>query len=154
MAEHYRDNIVHGSDHSDTHASANRWRHQESSAFAKHAKPRAPDGRDGSQDLAAFLNSSRVDAPPRSAGSSGPKNIPLSATHGAAQGPETLNHDEAIRTEIPSDGQGILEVKCGPLLNYRRMENETWYGSILIVTKGGGVSIGMSSFLVVLLTCG
>lgn len=29
-------------------------------------------------------------------------------------------------------------MECGPLLNYRRMENETWFGSVLIVTRGGG----------------
>lgn len=39
-----------------------------------------------------------------------------------------------------NDGrEGVLEVKCGPLLNYRRMENRTWFGSVLIVTRGGGL---------------
>ncbi|KAJ4301527.1 hypothetical protein N0V90_003620 [Kalmusia sp. IMI 367209] len=54
----------------------------------------------------------------------------------------------------PSGAQGIgqgpqvistapgLEVVCGPLLNYRRMSNETsgaptWHGSVLVVTKPG-----------------
>src|SRR3569833_1017789 len=30
------------------------------------------------------------------------------------------------------------EVVCGPLLNYRRMDGRRWYGSVLIVTRGGG----------------
>ncbi|KHJ34195.1 putative transcription factor [Erysiphe necator] len=29
----------------------------------------------------------------------------------------------------------FLTVRCGPLLNYRRVENEIWYGSVLIVTN-------------------
>ncbi|KAH8591574.1 hypothetical protein B0O99DRAFT_631791 [Bisporella sp. PMI_857] len=138
MADHYRDNVLHGSEH-DTYASSTRWRHQESSSFARHARPRAPDGRDGSQDLTVFLNSSRVDAPPQTSGSTGPRHAPLSAGDDIAHGPATVSGEDAVMTELPSVGQGILEVKCGPLLNYRRMENETWYGSVLIVTKGGGL---------------
>lgn len=34
------------------------------------------------------------------------------------------------------------EVRCGPLLNYRRMDNGTWFGSVLIVTRGGGATEG------------
>ena len=41
--------------------------------------------------------------------------------------------------DTSASGEGKLEVKCGPLLNYRRMENHTWFGSVLIVTKGGGL---------------
>ncbi|OBT52323.1 hypothetical protein VE04_07233 [Pseudogymnoascus sp. 24MN13] len=29
------------------------------------------------------------------------------------------------------------EVSCGPLLNYRRMEGNVWFGSVLIVVRGG-----------------
>jgi hypothetical protein len=32
------------------------------------------------------------------------------------------------------------EVACGPLLNFRRMEGTRWFGSVLVVTKGGGKS--------------
>lgn len=37
-------------------------------------------------------------------------------------------------TNIRTDGR---EVRCGPLLNYRRMEGSNWYGSVLIVLRGG-----------------
>jgi hypothetical protein len=30
-----------------------------------------------------------------------------------------------------------LDVKVGPLLNYRRMEDGEWFGSVLVVTQGG-----------------
>jgi hypothetical protein len=49
--------------------------------------------------------------------------------------------------KIP-DSYTELEVKCGPLLNYRRMENQTWFGSVLIVTKGGGLGGGPEPTLV------
>lgn len=35
----------------------------------------------------------------------------------------------------PQDGKTIA---CGPLLNYKRMDGNTWVGSVLVVTKGGG----------------
>lgn len=41
---------------------------------------------------------------------------------------------EAKRAGQPTDGR---EVRCGPLLNYRRMEDNQWYGSVLMVVKGG-----------------
>ncbi|POS84294.1 hypothetical protein EPUL_003418 [Erysiphe pulchra] len=31
-----------------------------------------------------------------------------------------------------------LTVKCGPLLNYRRIDNEIWHGTILVVTNDAG----------------
>jgi hypothetical protein len=36
-------------------------------------------------------------------------------------------------------GGESLQVKVGPLLNYRRMERNTWFGSVLVVTRGGGL---------------
>jgi hypothetical protein len=119
MASHYSDNVLHGGDHPDNHPSANRWRHQESSSYAKHA--RAPDDRSGSNDLANFLNSSRVDPLPKSTGSMS-RHTPIAVPGNTSEGRED-----------------VLEVKCGPLLNYRRMEDHTWFGSVLIVTKGGGL---------------
>ena len=41
---------------------------------------------------------------------------------------------EAKRAGQQTDGR---EVRCGPLLNYRRMEDNQWYGSVLMVMKGG-----------------
>src|SRR4051812_49745822 len=76
MAAHYRDDVVVGPDHPDNHASANRWRHQESSAFRAHAAPRGADERGGSKGLADFLNRDRVE-PPSSAGSEGSKSKPI-----------------------------------------------------------------------------
>jgi len=112
MAEHHQH---HRDGDDDTHASASRWRHQESSSFAKHAAPRAPAGRHDSHDLTTFLNSTRVDGTPQSTGTGGPKYTPIAVTgdgDGAqsAQGPATMHDDDLVRTEIPSNGQGVLEV--------------------------------------------
>ncbi|PFH57086.1 hypothetical protein XA68_15523 [Ophiocordyceps unilateralis] len=50
---------------------------------------------------------------------------PLDGHDGPAVGPE----------QADEDGK---EIVCGPLLNYRRMDEERWYGSVLVVVKGGG----------------
>ncbi|KAL2067156.1 hypothetical protein VTL71DRAFT_1580 [Oculimacula yallundae] len=126
MAAHYRDDVVVGPDHPDTHASANRWRHQESSAFRAHAAPRGADARGSSKDLTNFLNGDRVEAP--GAAQNGDGTPTYSAQH------DPVGHDKNAEGT-----HGSLEVKCGPLLNYRRMENETWFGSVLVITKGGGL---------------
>jgi hypothetical protein len=63
-----------------------------------------------------------------------PGNIP-----DAGAGVQSLS---AQQGEAPRANMGTMEVKCGPLLNYRRMENEIWHGSVLIVTKGGGLGEG------------
>jgi len=147
MASHLRDNILHGRDHTDTHVSANRWRHHESGSFARHASaaPRLADERDGSKDLADFLNSSRV-APPASAGSEkGEKHKPImvggNAHNGTTEGQslDTQYDGGASGGKAAQVSDNGLKVRCGPLLNYRRMENETWFGSVLIITIGGGV---------------
>ncbi|KAJ8061232.1 hypothetical protein OCU04_010304 [Sclerotinia nivalis] len=136
MAAHYRDDIIHGKGHPDTHASANRWRHQESTAFSQHAvsAPREADGRHESGGLANFLNKSRVEGK----GSPGPhKPIMLAgnAQHGeleaARREQEELEQKDAMNG-VQRGGAGAT-VKCGPLLNYRRMENDVWFGSVLIV---------------------
>ncbi|TVY48266.1 Uncharacterized protein LOCC1_G001283 [Lachnellula occidentalis] len=147
MASHYRDNILHGRDHPDDHASDTRWRHQESEAFRRHAGkaavgPREADARHGSKDLANFFNSTRVD-PPGSAGSRSEKHQPIMVAGNSRNGPSTgqsmaTQHDGTQGGDNTAGSGNALEVKCGPLLNYRRMENETWYGSVLIVTRGGG----------------
>lgn len=41
---------------------------------------------------------------------------------------------ESKRAGQQTDGR---EVRCGPLLNYRRMQDNQWYGSVLMVMKGG-----------------
>lgn len=142
MAAHYRDNVVVGSDHPDNHASANRWRHQESSAFRAHARDASERG--GTKGLADFLNGDRVD-PPGSSGSGGSKSKPIMVAGNAHNGNGTptysAQHDPVGHAKDADGTFGTLEVKCGPLLNYRRMdvENETWFGSVLVVTKGGGL---------------
>jgi hypothetical protein len=145
MAAHFRDEMLHGEDHGDTHASANRWRHQESRSFARHASPRAPDERHGSKELADFLNSSRVELP-KSAGS-GERHKPIAVAGNAYTGSARPRNGESRGQDVP-DSYTELEVKCGPLLNYRRMENETWFGSVLIVTKGGGLGGGAEPQLI------
>ncbi|RFU30018.1 hypothetical protein B7463_g6317, partial [Scytalidium lignicola] len=136
MASHLKDNILHGHDHTDTHASDNRWRHQESSSFARHAAavaPRQADVRDNSKDLADFLNSSRIGPPESSASSTTGKHQPL-----VVPGSTSIEHSNQNGGGIMGD----LEVRCGPLLNYRRMEDNMWYGSVLVVTKSNGIDGG------------
>lgn len=95
MADRIRDDFDEVRDHHNPGASANRWRHQESSSFARHA---AAD------------------------------------SHGVEAKPITVPG-----MAVGDGSHGSLEVKCGPLLNYRRMEDETWFGSVLVVTNGGGL---------------
>ncbi|KAH8808371.1 hypothetical protein F5884DRAFT_367013 [Xylogone sp. PMI_703] len=127
MASHFKDNLLHGRDHADTHASDNRWRHQESSSFARHAaaSPRQADVRDNSKDLANFLNSSRIDPPESAASSTHGRHQPIVVP--GTSPVEMSNHNGAAAMDYQ-------EVKCGPLLNFRRMEDNIWYGSVLVVT--------------------
>ncbi|KJR89915.1 transcription factor btf3 [Sporothrix schenckii 1099-18] len=140
------------------HASANRWRHQESPAFARHAAASANKARDEERprgdvkDLTAFLNASRI-TPAESAGAAVDPSSPTAAKYSpnsgsaarftpivvpgevgaAATGSPAAADGQAIG--VPSNGEEIL---VGPLLNYRRMEDDRWIGSALIVTRGGG----------------
>jgi hypothetical protein len=142
MASHLKDTLRKGRDHPDNHASDNRWRHQESSSYAKHAAqsgpPREADERNGTGDLTNFLQGTRVQPTHTpSASASGPKYTPLAVS---GDGEQQTQHGEGHAGEytVRANG-GTTEVLCGPLLNYRRMENETWFGSVLVVTRGGGL---------------
>lgn len=121
------------------YASDNRWRHQESTKFAEHASPREAASRNGSNDLADFFNKSRVDRPPGSAGGSHKPIVVASNGHNGSPGGQTnIQHEEGHeQVEAFTGRDTTLDVACGPLLNYRRMEDETWFGSVLVVTKGG-----------------
>ncbi|KAI1352264.1 hypothetical protein F5Y01DRAFT_280415 [Xylaria sp. FL0043] len=109
------------------YASANRWRHQESSAFARAAVARDAHSGGNTQDLSDFLNASRIEPTrPTTKGT----------TNGASHQPIVIGDADGQVDDAGShDGK---EVICGPLLNYRRMEGNTWYGSVLVVIKGGG----------------
>lgn len=49
--------------------------------------------------------------------------------------------EEALdRPAGPDVQQAGSEILCGPLLNYRRMDEARWYGSVLIVVRGGGAA--------------
>jgi hypothetical protein len=119
-------NVPEDEDPRNPYASTSRWRHQESTAFARHAaqqqQPRDAEARGGTDDLAHFLNKSRV-APEKSGSASGPQ-LERRSTPIMVAGEETKY-----------DGRDIA---VGPLLNYRRMEAGKWFGSVLVVTKGGG----------------
>ncbi|KAK7752864.1 hypothetical protein SLS62_005206 [Diatrype stigma] len=110
------------------HASSNRWRHQESSAFARAAVARdAQTSSSNTRDLSNFFNSMRVEpehSAPNGAGNFQP--ITIGANNGATAG------------AAGGASGGTKEVLCGPLLNYRRTEDGVWYGSVLVVTAGGG----------------
>lgn len=140
-----KDNVLHGKDHTDQHLDDGRWRHQESSSYARHASPRRqPNGADqGSNALADFFNQDRIQPPPKSAGSGAApstKSKPIMLAGNAPHSPASQTQDPLSAQEV--DGRKTythsFDVKCGPLLNYRRMERETWFGSVLVVTKGGG----------------
>lgn len=138
MASHFKDDILYGEDHTDAHASSNRWRHQESSSFARHAAPRLADSRhDNSKDLANFFNSTRVTPAPASSGAAIPGRHKPLVVSGDASG-HTQSEERTLAAGLSGGDVAGLEVKCGPLLNYRRMEDGTWFGSVLIVTKSGG----------------
>ncbi|ESZ96425.1 hypothetical protein SBOR_3157 [Sclerotinia borealis F-4128] len=136
MAAHYRDDLLHGTDHPDTHASSNRWRHEESTAFAKHANtaPREADGRHESGNLASFLKASRVEGK-GSPGSHTPIMLAGNAQHGEVEATRREQDELEQRGAVDGVRRGAAgaTVRCGPLLNYRRIENETWYGSVLVV---------------------
>jgi hypothetical protein len=146
MAAHLRDILREGHDHPDNHASQNRWRHQESGSYARHAAgPRGENERHGSRDLADFFNSTRIEPKPLSSGSgAAPKHTPIplagnvyktkDGIKSAQQGESPIKEKDVDRYTT-----GTWEVECGPLLNYRRMQDQIWYGSALIVTKGGGL---------------
>ncbi|TAQ87916.1 hypothetical protein B7494_g3755 [Chlorociboria aeruginascens] len=147
-----------GRDHEDTHASNSKWRHQESASYYRHANaaPRKDGDRHTSSDLADFFNDSRIETP-KSSGSGGTKHrfIPLysQSLDGTTQ-PGTKNEETITVGHISKENTGTAEVKCGPLLNYRRMENQTWFGSVLIVTQGGGHTGGIAAPVLLLKTIG
>ncbi|KAL2257442.1 hypothetical protein VTK26DRAFT_174 [Humicola hyalothermophila] len=147
-------------DERNPHASANKWRHAESTAFAGYEKARrgrqqqqhhaGPVARDadtrgaGVSDLADFLNKSRIDPRDTNGGSAGegPRSKPVVAGASEARAAVTAANEPHPGDEVapppgpPPDGK---EVVCGPLLNYRRMEGRSrWIGSVLLVTAGGG----------------
>jgi len=121
-------------DRTNPYTSSSQWRHQESSRYADYAStPRGENERADSSGLADFFNKSRVPAPP---GSSAGSHKPIVVTPG-----EHTDGDLKDREKGEPDAwhgrDTTLDVKCGPLLNYRRMENKTWFGSVLVVTDGG-----------------
>ncbi|QSZ28820.1 hypothetical protein DSL72_003325 [Monilinia vaccinii-corymbosi] len=118
------------------HASASRWRHHESSAFSKHAytASRGRGGRNDGRDLANSQNKSRVEdrgLPGQSTPIMPSGNAQSGELEAARREQEDLEHEDAVNG-VQRGGAGA-RVKCGPLLNYRRMENEIWHGSVLIV---------------------
>lgn len=120
------------------HVSASRWRHQESSAYRRHAghhgAAREPVFSDPSTGaLASFLNTSRIDPPedPNAGGNFQPITVAITQ-------PDGVEAKDDGRGDPQADGK---EIVCGPLLNYRRMEQNRWYGSVLVVVKGGGTKI-------------
>ena len=121
MASHLKDDVLHGHDHSSAHASDSKWRHQESSSYARHA------------EKDSFLNTARVQQGGHDAGKVHP--------HGVDYGAAAQNGTGVVGEGAMQDGDSGMRtvVKCGPLLNYRRMDTEkkTWLGSVLVVTGGG-----------------
>jgi hypothetical protein len=142
MASQYADEKVRaGAPPPDPYLSSTRWRHEESSSFRRHATPtpREADARHGSKDLTDFLKTQRADAGEIAGyGKGGHQPLMVAGNVGVGSQVQTSHAQDTGTGTVGSDSNGKLEVKCGPLLNYRRMENETWFGSVLVVTKFGG----------------
>lgn len=138
------------------HASATRWRHQESSAFREAAKqqhlqhhhhhhqPGGPVAREADShsrvdELADFLNTSRIDPPADTSRPTTPRYKPVVAgaaeARAAHDGTDEPGAASLVHDGPPPDGKDIA---VGPLINYRRMEGTHWIGSVLVVTRGGG----------------
>jgi hypothetical protein len=135
MAARNRNDVLQGHGYPDNYASTTSNRLQD-----RHVGPAAPrnaDERNGSKDLADFFNSTRIEHPTSASRGDASKFKPLISgnTHS-----ETGRLGDA--TTMEHSMPDVLEVICGPLLNYRRTENTTWFGSVLIVTRGGGLIAG------------
>ncbi|KAI0098765.1 hypothetical protein GGR51DRAFT_537409 [Nemania sp. FL0031] len=127
MSQNHRDPLDMDDETPNPYASANKWRHQESSSFARAALARDAHSAGSSRDLSDFLNASRVEPSRPTTNGNGA---------GASYQPIVIGDtDGNVDDAVAHDGK---EVVCGPLLNYRRMEGNAWYGSVLVVTNGGG----------------
>lgn len=131
MASQQSSGAHHNDPEYNPYVSPSRWRHQESAAYRRHAghrgPPREPVSTEPSTDaLANVLNNSRTEPPEEAT-------ITVTAAH-----PYGEEAKDDGRSEPQADGK---EIVCGPLLNYRYMEHERWYGSVLVVAKGGGEDI-------------
>ncbi|ELR09341.1 hypothetical protein GMDG_03907 [Pseudogymnoascus destructans 20631-21] len=151
-------------------ASSSRWRHQESSRYARHAagmvgnppnsEIRPANEHTGTSDLANFLNTTRMEGtgqPLAEASGQAPPPVggrpyrPIAADRqfdGANEPVATANAPSPVglggaaqsttgQAQVYAEFVDGKEVRCGPLLNYRRMEGNIWYGSVLIVVQGG-----------------
>lgn len=121
------------------HSSTNKWRHQESSAFAKYAaqgQARDAQAIGNTGDLANFLNKDRVQptGEPPAHGNAQP--ITVAAAH-----PDRPDGQSDVLYDGPGAAADGKEIVCGPLLNYRRTTTGRWYGSVLVVIKGGGPDV-------------
>lgn len=152
-------------DNEDNKGSASKWRHQESSKYARragataHSEVRGPTEHAGTSELASFLNATRLEGTgqPLADASGHPQASGAPYRPIAADGYGQFDDaNERVATANapppvglggaqPATGQtqaraGTIdgrEVRCGPLLNYRRMEGITWFGSVLVVLQGG-----------------
>ena len=94
---------------------------------------RDPQAGSGTADLADFLNSSRVESSGGGQQGGNYRPITIAGQHG---------EHGALNTAVEGSGNADgKEIACGPLLNYRRMNDGRWFGSVLVVAKGGGHNI-------------
>lgn len=131
------------------HASATRWRHQESGAYRKAAAHTAEaDGKrlgdrhgHGPSRVADSARVSSEELRRETGGENGDmtrSEAPSAMAAAAAAAAQDAGHNNVDgHGHVPRDGKHIV---CGPLLNYRRMEEGTWVGSVLVVTEGGGAT--------------
>ncbi|KAL7894670.1 hypothetical protein HDV63DRAFT_155331 [Trichoderma sp. SZMC 28014] len=138
MDSHVNGEQVADIDSQNPYASTSKWRHQESTKYARHEaqfQARDPTTAGTTDDLANYLNQTRIEPQVNGHGHGQATGNyqPISLAHGQGQPAEDVVASRPEEEE--TDGK---EIVCGPLLNYRRMEQGYWYGSVLVVTKGGG----------------
>ncbi|KFX95338.1 hypothetical protein V490_03914 [Pseudogymnoascus sp. VKM F-3557] len=155
-------------DSQDNPGSSSKWRHQESSKYARraagtggnppHGEVRAADEHTGTGDLTNFLNTTRMEGtgqPLSETGHAPASGVPYKPITANSYGqfddanervatanappPTGLSGGQpaAGHTQVRVESTDGKEVRCGPLLNYRRMEGSTWFGSVLVVVQGG-----------------
>ncbi|KAK4457618.1 hypothetical protein QBC42DRAFT_317422 [Cladorrhinum samala] len=142
------------------YTSSNPWRHNESSAYAKFERERAAgahghghghghghpvareaDAQGSVGELANFLNKSRIEPSEAPNTSDRPASMKFKPVITGAEEARaaTREGEEGAQAKSPRDSPPDgKEIACGPLLNYRRMDGNTWIGSVLVVTVGGG----------------
>ncbi|KAJ2905378.1 hypothetical protein MKZ38_005677 [Zalerion maritima] len=136
---------------------SSRWVHEETPEFYEdegrkrrerlaRLQPRdaTADNSGSAAPLAKFLNEQSRDTDAaasdrkRDDAEPGPYHKPIMVAAAEAQSSAHPEADQDHAYQPHVEGGDGKEIVCGPLLNYRRMEGNRWFGSVLCVGTGGG----------------